>query len=302
MTLSLTCTCGSQFEVEETFAGQVVHCPECQSSVRVPSVNRRPLRTSAYALASAMLGVTLAFTVVGTILAVILGCVGLVSIVRNRDRVTGAGYAVFGIVWSLIFTAVTLLALTRGELFGLDRLRQQVMAGEVDLTGPMEVIRDGFAITRPSGKWGVAKESLLQRLHPDASLLLANVLKDSYLTVSVEFANPMGMAHWRDSVVKNFNETPDGVLGKEPNNSRLRKFKVREVRTLAPMDGAQAEEIILDGREMGQARTYVVRIILDDRNRKVYFIYAWTQSRRFHEMQPDLRKAMDSFRILKKGE
>jgi len=70
-------------------------------------------------LASVLLGVTLAFTVVGTILAVILGCVGLVSIARNRDRVTGAGYAVFGIVWGLVFTAVTLLALTRGELFGL---------------------------------------------------------------------------------------------------------------------------------------------------------------------------------------
>jgi hypothetical protein len=251
-------------------------------------------------LASVLLGVTLAFTVVGTILAVILGCVGLISIARNRDRVTGAGYALFGIAWSLIFTGVTLLALTRGELFGLDRLRQHIMAGEVDLTGPMEVIRDGFAITRPSGKWGVAKESLLQRLHPDASLLLANVLKDSYLAVSIEFADPIGMAHWRDSVVKNFNEPPpDKVFGDGSENRSLRKYKVREVRTLAPVDGAQAEEIILDGREMGQARTYVVRIIQDDRNRKVYFIYAWTQSRRFPEMQPDLRKAMDSFRILK---
>src|SRR5713226_8941860 len=143
MSLSLTCACSSQFEVEETFAGQVVSCPECQGSVRVPAATRRPLRTSAYALASVLLGVTLAFTVVGTILAVILGCVGLVSIARNRDRVTGAGYAVFGIVWGLVFTAVTLLALTRGELFGLDRIRQHIMAGEVDLTGPMEVIRDG---------------------------------------------------------------------------------------------------------------------------------------------------------------
>jgi hypothetical protein len=272
MSLSLTCACGSQFEVEETFAGQVVSCPECQGSVRVPAATRRPLRTSAYALASVLLGVTLAFTVVGTILAVILGCVGLVSIARNRDRVTGAGYAVFGIVWGLVFTAVTLLALTRGELFGLDRIRQHIMAGEVDLTGPMEVIRDGFAITRPSGKWGVAKESLLQRLHPDANLLLANVLKDSYLTVSVQIADPLGMVHWRDSVVKNFNEIPpDRVFGNESNNPRLRKFKVREVRALTPVDGAQAEEIILDGREMGQARTYVVRIIEDDRNRKVYF-------------------------------
>jgi hypothetical protein len=303
MSLFVNCSCGSRFEVEETFAGQTVSCPECQSSVRVPALTRRPLRTSAYALASVLLGVTLAFTVVGTIVAVILGCVGLVSIARNRDRVTGAGFAVFGIVWGLIFTGVTLMALTRGELFGLDQLRQQIMAGEVDMTGPMEVIRekDGFAITRPSSRWGVARESLLQRLNPNGSLLLANVLKDSYLSVSAQVTGPIGMAHWRDTVVKGFNETPpDKVFGNGPNNPRIRQFKVREVHALAPVDGAESEEIILDGREMGQARTYVVRIIKDDRNRKVYFIYAWTQSRRFSEVHHDLRKAMDSFRILKK--
>src|SRR5260370_6823326 len=85
------------------------------------------------------------------------------------------------------------------------------------------------------------------------------------------------MAHWRDTVVKGFNETPpDKVFGNGPNNPRIRQFKVREVHALAPVNGAESEEIILDGREMGQARTYVVRIIKDTRNRKVYFIYAHT--------------------------
>jgi len=302
MSLFVNCSCGSRFEVEETFAGQMVSCPECQASVRVPAATPRPLRTSAYALASVLVGVTLTFTVIGSVVAVILGCVGLVSIARNRDRVTGAGYALFGIVWGLIFTGVTLMALTRGELFGLDQLRQQIMAGEVDLTGPMEVIRekDGFAITRPSSRWGVARDSLVERLNPSASLLLANVLKDSYLSVTAEVAGPVGMAHWRESVVKNFNDVPpDKVFGNGPDKARIRHFKVREVHATAPVDGAESEEMILDGREMGQARTYVVRIIKDDRNRKVYFIYAWTQSRRFPEVHPDLRKAMDSFRILK---
>src|SRR5437879_8126979 len=91
MSLSVNCSCGWRFEVEETFAGQTVICPECQNSVRVPVVSRRPPRTSAYALASVLMGVTLAFTVVGTVAAVILGIVGLVSIARNRDRVAGAG-------------------------------------------------------------------------------------------------------------------------------------------------------------------------------------------------------------------
>jgi hypothetical protein len=318
MSLSITCSCGSSFDVEETFAGQTVNCPECQGPVRVPAVAwssrafRGPakLRTSGYALTSVLLGVILAFTLVGTVIAVILGCISLVSIARNRERVTGAGYAVFGIVWSLVFTGLTLLALTRGELFGVDQLRQQIMGGEVDLSGPLEVVveKDGFAITRPSRRWGVAKESMVQHWHPNANLFLVNLVKDSYVTVTAQVAGPMGMEQWRESVVKNFNESPrtgrrfqKGAWeeGQGGNNDPAHRFQIREVHALAPVDGAEAEEMVLDGRQMGHTYTYVVRIIKDDRNRKVYFIYAWTPARRFPEMNPDLHKAMDSFRILK---
>ena len=119
--------------------------------------------------------------------------------------------------------------------------------------------------------------------------------------MTAQVTGPIGMAHWRQSVIKNFNEAPeDKVFGKAANNSRIRRFKVREVHELAPVDGAESEEIILDGREMGQARTYAVRIIKDDKNRKVYFIYAWTQSRRFPQVQPDLRKAMESVEAVRK--
>ncbi len=302
MSLLQSCPCGARFEVEDTFAGQTVSCPECQNPVRVPARANRPLRTSGYALASVMLGVMLTFTIVGTVLAVILGVVGLVAIARHRDRVTGAGYAVFGIVWGCIFTGVTLLALSRGEIFGTSWIRQQVMAGEVDHSGPLEFTSedDGFAITRPSARWGVAKEALLERLQPGASLLLVNVLKDSYLAVSVEFKGPATMAQLRAALIKNFNESPpDQFFGKGSNNPRKRHFKERETHHLTAINGAEVEEITLDGREMGQALTFQIRIIKDDDNRTVYYISAWAQSRRFADVQPELKKAMDSFRILK---
>jgi hypothetical protein len=249
-----------------------------------------------------MLGVMLTFTVVGTVLAVILGVIALVAIARHRDRVTGAGFAVFGIVWGLIFTGITLLALSRGEIFGTYWIRQQILAGEVDHSGPLEFTSedDGFAITRPSARWGVARETLLERLDPGASVLLVNVLKDSYLGVSVETKGPATMAQLRAALIKNFNESPpDQFFGKGPNNPRKRHFKERETHHLPALDGAEVEQIILDGREMGQALTYQIRIIKDADNRTVYYISTWAQSRRFADVQPELQKAMDSFRILK---
>src|SRR5262245_61562674 len=98
MALSLTCSCSAHFEVEDTLAGQVVVCPECQASLKAPTLDRKPLRTSGLALASVILALIGAFTILFTLLAVLLGVAALVSISRNRERLAGSGYAVFGIV------------------------------------------------------------------------------------------------------------------------------------------------------------------------------------------------------------
>src|SRR5262245_8798641 len=151
MALSLTCDCGARFEVEDTLAGQEVSCPECQHPLKVPAQGAAPPRTSLYALASAVLALIGAFTVVGTAAAVVLGVAALVSIARHRPRLTGVGFAAFGIGAGAVFTALTLFALGRGELFGFgDALRERTMADQVDLTGPLEVRGRGFALTRPS--------------------------------------------------------------------------------------------------------------------------------------------------------
>src|SRR5262245_25176560 len=108
MSLSLRCSCGAAFEVETAFAGREVACPECQRSLRVPASERTPRRTSGLAIASVILAVAGAFTVLGTVIAVLLGLVALVGIARHRERLAGTGYAIFGIVWGVIFTGVSL--------------------------------------------------------------------------------------------------------------------------------------------------------------------------------------------------
>src|SRR5262245_8864590 len=111
MALSLTCACGARFELEDTLAGQEVACPECQQPLKAPTLRTVPLRTSDYALASFILALIGAFTLVGTLAAVVLGVLGLVNVSRHRERVTGAGFAIFGIVAGSFFTVLTVTAL-----------------------------------------------------------------------------------------------------------------------------------------------------------------------------------------------
>src|SRR5260370_353488 len=87
MSLSLSCPCGARFEVEESLARQTVSCPECQQPVQAPAVTRRPLRTSGWAVTGVVTGLVLAFTGIGTILAILFGILALVSISRNPGQV-----------------------------------------------------------------------------------------------------------------------------------------------------------------------------------------------------------------------
>src|SRR5439155_9402900 len=118
MSLALSCACGARFEVEETFAGQEISCPDCHQPMAVPSRRRQPVRTSGLAVASVVLSLVGAFTLVLTLLAALLGGVALLSIRRNGDRITGAVYAVFGMVAGLVFSGLFLVAIFLPELFG----------------------------------------------------------------------------------------------------------------------------------------------------------------------------------------
>jgi Domain of unknown function (DUF4190) len=130
MSLSLSCPCGARFEVEESYAGETINCPDCDRPLRVPELEQGPLRTSGFALASIILALVGAFTIVGTLAAIVLGGIGLGNIARNPGRVTGKGYAVFGIVLGVLFTGLSLFAYTTGNLLGLDKLVPRAFKGE----------------------------------------------------------------------------------------------------------------------------------------------------------------------------
>src|SRR5437870_8377341 len=142
MSTSLNCSCGARFEVEDACSGQIVACPGCQAPVQCPALDRVPARTSGLALASAILALIGAFTILFTILAVLLGACALLSIRRHRDRLAGSGYAAFGIVAGIVFTGLSVFLYSNFEVLPLDGyLEAGLYADGVDYSSDREVLR-----------------------------------------------------------------------------------------------------------------------------------------------------------------
>jgi hypothetical protein len=306
MALFLTCSCGSRFEVEDTFAGQAVTCPECQAAVKVPMPERVPLRTSGYALASVVLALVGAFTLVGSAVAVLFGVCGLISISRNRGRLTGSAYAVFGIVAGVAFTSLTLFAYTAAEVFGVsDQVRERMVGHEVDRSGPREVVRadDGFAITRPSPKWGVARsleneDAVVQELERDCLLTLVSIARPAYVDVTVETAGALRVEQYQEKALGRLGGNKrTGRVAREEGMLRFVQHQVRKTQHLPALGEAEVLELLVEVTAMGQGYTFLIRLIKAN-DGSLYIVRGWTQRRRFHQMEPELRRALDSFRLV----
>jgi hypothetical protein len=314
----LTCACGARFEVEDTFAGQEVGCPECQQPVKVPARARVPPRTSGYALASVVVALVGAFTP-ATPVAILLGIAALVSISRNRGRLTGAGFAIFGIILGFVFGGLTLFSLSKDELFGLGGwMRERTLADQIDTSGPLEVVdaAKGFAITRPSEKWGQVpggrfEDPAISGLQKGADLLLLQVARYAFLDVRSEPARGFGrLDQWEQQVLDDFQPRPRVPPGRRPfpanpddddeDDNPFRppvRASLRESRELPQADGVQGREMVVDVQSAGQAWRFLVRLYRRGGG-PVYVVRAYTQARRYDRVEHELRQALDSFRIL----
>jgi hypothetical protein len=312
MALALTCACGARFELEDTLAGQEVTCPECQQPLQAPSLQRPPLRTSLYALASALLALIGAFTVLGTLVAILLGVLALRDIARHRDRVAGAGLAVFGIGAGAVFTVLSILAFSTGELFGLGgRLREVHLADQLDRSGPLEVVRadKGFSISRPTPRWGVAvgnqiDERVLEALQKNRDLILVQPSHYACVDVLVEnWGNVFDLQHLQDQLVSDLRAGPRNqpVRFEEVEEDKI--FRITQVsvqqnaRPVDDLDNAKGGEMTVDLRYAGQPWRMVYRFYKTPTG-KLFVLRGYAQKRRFSAAEGEIKQALDSFRIL----
>jgi hypothetical protein len=315
MALSLICACGARFEVEDTLAGQEVSCPECQQSLKAPALRQPSLRTSDLALASAVFALVGAFTLIGTVAAVILGSLALVRIRRNRDRISGAGFAIFGIAGGTVFTLLTFLALSSNELFGLGaKLRRNMLADRVDTSGELYHKDDsGFSITRPSREWGVSTVdtlgdpfvTALQGQGPNQrkiDYLLVDTHRILYVDVRSEPRFGANIDAILDEAVgvvtTNRKGDPDDPPRTRDEADLFRIVKVEPAassKRLDAGDGVEAREKEVTVRFSRQQWKMLVRVYYN--GSRLFVVRAYGPAKHMKHGEDDVRKLLDSFTI-----
>jgi hypothetical protein len=311
MPFSLTCACGARLEIDDKFAGQQITCPDCQRPVQAPKADQPARRTSGLALTSLVLALVGAFTVVGTVVAIVLGALALVQMAGRSDRLAGRGYAIAGILVGIVMTGGTVFALTSIELFGLTGMMSNAYwAGKLDYGGTLEVVREkeGFAIKRPSEKWGVYKTKqqigtgdpapIDDRFFLD-DLLLVFPDEDAVVLCFTEAPVDKGIEECRDIAFRKVFEHGEkfGLFTKESKGLRLPPRSESRSRP-PPVNDVQIVEERVSKKVGSEDKTFLMRVLKKRGDNRMFVIVAGTRQSHFGRMQSTFRQMMDSFRIL----
>jgi hypothetical protein len=305
MTLAIDCLCGAHLEIDDKFAGQTIQCPDCRRDIQAPAteVAAARRRTSGFALASVILALVGAFTVVGTLLAAILGGLALRSIARHPDRLAGASYAIIGILLGIVLTAVSVFAYLKADIFGLDSLlREPEWAGKLDYNGPMDLGTEKFTFSRPSKLWGVyhASDSQGAAGPRRGSVILVNVRDDAHAIVfsaPLLEQDPDDAAAFRNVALADFGKSElVDLLTRQRNAPAPLTPQVRSIKQISSKGGREVQELLLDVRLGRHERTFLVRIF---HHGDLYVVAAGARKNRFAGMEDELRRIVSSFKIEK---
>ena len=315
MAFLLTCTCGARFEVDEAWAGKTISCPDCRQSLTVPPLPTPTQPTNALALLSAVLALVGAFTLVGSVVAVVLGLAAVIQIGRQRDRAPGLGYALFGIAAGIAGTALTVLAFRSPDLFGLGPyFRASQWADKVDFGGELTFESteggQGFRISRPSHDWGVVREKKVGNGILDAlqltppRVLFMQTTRFAFVDVTIEQVNDKRpLSEFQETFLADLTrERPDegDRFGpRRSNGSRISRAALRkgcEGTTLKVGDN-EFLEFVVDLHCGDQPWSMIVRLC-QTRGNKLFTLRAYAPHRTFDKVEDECRKILDTFRTI----
>src|SRR5262249_37647746 len=134
MAISLTCSCGARLEIDDTFAGKTIPCPDCQRPLTTPTAAPAAAEepppevdshVSGLALTSVIVALVGGFVPAVPLAAIGLGMLALRQIARAPEKIGGVNLARAGIILGGVFTVLNLGALLSSEIFGIDSLLRE---------------------------------------------------------------------------------------------------------------------------------------------------------------------------------
>ncbi len=321
MSLTVACACGARFEVQDTYAGRLVECPECDQPVRAGWSAGEPVRTSGLALTSLILALATGFllvaglqalptlpkhgampffvfltAIVAPFVSILLAVLGYRSIANSDGQLSGRGYATAGLITTLLFVALGIFALVKGQAFDLTGVvREQFLAGRVKFDGPRKIIdeREGYSITRPSQGWGVAESDELTETYQEG-LLLVHPGKSLAVKVVHDWRSHKDLESVQQSLYIQI-----GLSDGHRNYSGGLWQEVREVRGPSkgrPSPGREVLVFVFAGKIRSQRRTVIVSLVKEDG--RLYQLWASAPTKTFAQEETELRRVMETFEII----
>jgi hypothetical protein len=231
-----------------------------------------------------------------------------VSITRHRDRLAGLGFAAFGIVAGLLFTGLTIFAFSNKEVFGMGNwARAQALAPIVDNSGPLEVARPAFAITRPAETWGVLtaqpKDPIVKALDNRSDLALVEMFSYAFIDVKIDTFRGRDLAVYQQQLVYELNPRHSNVFGEPDDGGPQVISKAVEIRSgpVVPSTkggGFTEREAVLEVTSGRQTWTMLVHLYL--KGQTVYVVRCYVPKPHFARVESDFHKALDSFTVTRK--
>jgi hypothetical protein len=313
----LTCDCGACFEVRDAQPGQPVSCPECHHPVKVSARVALPPRTSGLALASLTLALVGAFTIVGTLAAILVGLLAFVHVLHQPDRFKGLGLASAGIALGALFTALTVGFVWSGGLGLAGKMREVSMASLLDPNAnPNDDLKyRDCSLTLPSDEWRKVRQNrsddpAVYEFQRDRDLVLLNPRRHAYLDVHIDnkFSNENELANYKRHLLDDLRPAraargEDLPLDEGHQAPAPTVLSTRGIPS--PQFALQGQEFLIDVRGGGQTWRYVVWVYrrngperLDPKRPvPVYVVRGYTPARYWEQNKDELYAALESFRV-----
>lgn len=223
MPLALTCECGARFDVDDVLAGQEVPCPECTAMIKASDQAVTP-RTSLWALSALAIALIGAFTPGGGLLAVLVGLVALLVILRKRKLLTGQSIALTAIGIGFCCAVLTAVLFLKPDVLPVGAwLRQRAVAGQLEDPKDLKVAsRTGdVTLERPSHDWAIVKsgksnDPTITDLQQKSDLLLFNLKRNAYVEVIRDAVNAsIPLQEYQERIRVDLNPYVPRFLGNE---------------------------------------------------------------------------------------
>ena len=309
MPISVTCSCGARLEIDEKFLGKEIPCPDCQRPLPTkPPATPPPLdlpdhrRVSGLAVLSLALALVGAFTIIGTLAAIVVGILAMQAIIRQPNKLEGIGFARAGIITGAIGTLITVAALLSPTLLGLDAfLREVLMVGRIQYPATTTFQtennfgRDNIEIKRLSELWGryISPATQSDKVSSD-DLILINTRDDAYIACQhVPAQDAIQDNVPRTKVLERFHKSELLNL-----LSRLNGKPSEAEGTIIKEEPAQSDhrkkEIILDLRYGRIDRRFLIRYYTANDRVTVLIFVAVARRNQFDHLQEKFHEAFDS--------